>query len=614
MVEVWEAVRARSFRVWRWQNRPEVKTLPAALPQEFFLFARYLQAKDVNADGGLPFLHQLVSLPPEERQHLSTWAAYRLGLAALATDPAAALGWFHQVRVWVDAGFADEQDLVGPSYNGSGEAYLRQNEIRLAVLSFLQELKTGRREGLGALKSIVVNHLPLDPAAWEDYPDRQTLGVLLYSYLASHSAEGFDLRDSFLVAAEGFGWADLIGRSRLAYLAYVYRSEETHGGRWEVPPMTQDTDPEYWLERADPHSFLTHWLRAKVLLGRGDLPGARVALNRALSLADPEEFWPRGGYGQNFFDGSMERRSIYWADDWPTPQRAKQLPTGPDWQIGSWSIYPQREIQGDLAAVDYHAGRYVEALWGFVRAGYLIETVVVAEQVLRLEELGAALDTAPDGLDTFGLRYLYARRLIREGYADRAYPYLPPELHPWLEELLVNDRLGNDESQPAGVRAEAFWRAARIVRHLGLELMGTELWPDARIFRGRHSFEPPDLGETAWAFPWPRHPEELPRKRAHLAEPGHRFHYRTVALGHAWAAAELMPDHDDLTALRLAQAGSWVKVEHPEQADIFYKALVTRCRETDLGDWADHIRWFPPSVVDSGDDFPEIHITGPVVP
>jgi hypothetical protein len=43
----------------------------------------------------------------------------------------------------------------------------------------------------------------------------------------------------------------------------------------------------------------------------------------------------------------------------------------------------------------------------------------------------------------------------------------------------------------------------------------------------------------------------------------------------------------------LWQAGSWIKYVDPKAADVFYKALVNRCRKTALGDAADRRRWFP---------------------
>ena len=54
-----------------------------------------------------------------------------------------------------------------------------------------------------------------------------------------------------------------------------------------------------------------------------------------------------------------------------------------------------------------------------------------------------------------------------------------------------------------------------------------------------------------------------------------------------------MPDNTEETAHILWQAGTWIKYADPKAADVFYKALVNRCRQTALGDAADRRRWFP---------------------
>jgi hypothetical protein len=54
-----------------------------------------------------------------------------------------------------------------------------------------------------------------------------------------------------------------------------------------------------------------------------------------------------------------------------------------------------------------------------------------------------------------------------------------------------------------------------------------------------------------------------------------------------------MPDNNDRTALMLWQGGWWLKDIAPETADLFYKALVRRNRQTELGAEADRRRWFP---------------------
>jgi LysM repeat protein len=55
----------------------------------------------------------------------------------------------------------------------------------------------------------------------------------------------------------------------------------------------------------------------------------------------------------------------------------------------------------------------------------------------------------------------------------------------------------------------------------------------------------------------------------------------------------LLPDNNDETARILCIAGTWLKRRDPDTADLFYKALVRRCRQTALGAQADAMRWFP---------------------
>jgi len=88
-------------------------------------------------------------------------------------------------------------------------------------------------------------------------------------------------------------------------------------------------------------------------------------------------------------------------------------------------------------------------------------------------------------------------------------------------------------------------------------------------------------------------PDELHRYAAHHADPEARFHYRYQAAFIALEAAKLMPNNSDATARVLCTAGSWLKMRDPQTADLFYKALVRRCRKTAIGAEADRKRWFP---------------------
>ena len=125
--------------------------------------------------------------------------------------------------------------------------------------------------------------------------------------------------------------------------------------------------------------------------------------------------------------------------------------------------------------------------------------------------------------------------------------------------------------------------------------MGTEAAPDWHLYDG--NFE--GTLTVEWrtnhddAVATAASSDELKRNTESTAEPDKRFHYRYQAAELAWEAAKLLPNNSDETARILCTAGSWLKYRDPDAADRFYKALVRRCRKTEIGTKADELRWFP---------------------
>jgi hypothetical protein len=72
-----------------------------------------------------------------------------------------------------------------------------------------------------------------------------------------------------------------------------------------------------------------------------------------------------------------------------------------------------------------------------------------------------------------------------------------------------------------------------------------------------------------------------------------RWHYRYIASDLLWRAAALLPDQTDAKARVLLEAGNWLKYTYPKAADRYYKALVRKCDQTEIGRAAKAQRWFP---------------------
>lgn len=150
------------------------------------------------------------------------------------------------------------------------------------------------------------------------------------------------------------------------------------------------------------------------------------------------------------------------------------------------------------------------------------------------------------------------------------------------------------ESLPAEQRANELRAAAFIAQTNGMELMGTETAPDWFMYGGGVEGNWPMAKRTnGEAVLIAASADEIKRNEESKPEPDKRYHYRYQAAELAWEAAKLMPNNSDDTARLLCTAGTWLKYLEPEAADRFYKALVRRCRKTEMGAKADKLRWFP---------------------
>src|SRR5262249_35036060 len=152
-------------------------------------------------------------------------------------------------------------------------------------------------------------------------------------------------------------------------------------------------------------------------------------------------------------------------------------------------------------------GRYTAALDHFLAGAYWIDTAYVAERVLSTRELTAYVDRRfpatpkqeelpyedphQGGLRPLSkvraahdLRYLLARRLIREGRFGEARRYLPAVLRPYLATLVAGSAVRNGAGGSRAARAAALLAAACTERRQGMELLGTELTPDWAAYGG----------------------------------------------------------------------------------------------------------------------------------
>ncbi len=522
----------------------------------------------------------LLNRSPSERRFKSTWAAFMLGKTCPAEESDKALAWFEQVRTLATGGFADSVGLAAASIGWEAQVHLSRKSFLKAIELYLEQ--AAQEDATAAQSLRIAARAALDDA--EALPGLakhpQARRVITAFAISDRSTHWDDDPDShanqrvarWLEAIEAADVTDVEAAEALALAAYRSGQMET---------------AQRWIKRSKP-TPVTQWLQAKLCLRDGKVNQAAVLLAkvaRAFPEDDSTDSDERKSLAENVF--------VLGSDD--------------------LDVRPRRQILAELGVVKLSRREYTEALDCLLRAGFRIDAAYVAERVLTLEELKSYVDRSwpetnavekdedhkPDWDGTSAktlrprIRYLLARRLVRA--CEPARDYFPEEWRARHDELMAALKIGETESLPNEQRADGWWRAAKLIREHGLELLGTEVEPDWHIHGGNYEdgVKVSDRTDAAGVKAVAATADELARARRHNADPETRFHYRYQAAFVALQAADLLPSNSEEKARILCTAGAWLKGRDPETADIFYKKLVRTCRKTAIGDAADRKRWFP---------------------
>lgn len=562
----------------------------------------------------------LLARPAAERHFKSTWAAFMLGKSWENEHRDRAIGYFRDVRALVKAGFADTLGLAASSLGWEARLHLQTKDFASAVDLYLEQAASGEPSAIislrwaaaAALRSsepklrdlalhtraqrVITAYVisggwrdaPMDVdnpiregviRAWEEASARMPLVPKPKSAL--HEFKEPALR--WLEAAEAAGVVEAESVEQLALAAY-------QGGQMDRAAR--------WLKLART-TPVAQWLRAKLFLRDGKVDEA------ARLMAQLVQLFPLDSAVTNRPALSGLAGSLYVANG-----------------IELEPISVTAQLHGEWGVFRLARRQYSEALEALLRSGFWEDAAYVAERVLTLDELkryvdrhwptttrsaptanerekleDADVDLAQEPGPAFAerIRDLLARRLARAERRNEARGYFRPEALPQFDALCAALGAARNAGATQTSRARAFFEAAKITREHGLDLIGAEVEPDWGVHGGNYqtgvsltnrvSLQSSNvLAATT---------DEITRATQQSVQPNERFHYRYQAAALAWEAAKLMPNNSDETARVLCVAGSWIKDRNPKAADVFYKALVRRCRKTAIGAEADRIRWFP---------------------
>jgi len=286
-------------------------------------------------------------------------------------------------------------------------------------------------------------------------------------------------------------------------------------------------------------------------------------------------------------------------------------------------------LRGEAAVIHVSVGDYAQSLKMLfpVANDYWGDVTYVAERVMTVDELKTFVDglpprtpVAPPAPDSdqmqltddpaVSLRYLLARRLMREGRTQEAAAYFPDTKKPPFWSDSQDDKpaaeyasayraaLATAQSQTwpwqKVSRAEALFKMAMLTRQRGMELMGTEGAPDEAALGGDFSdgvgqsspygvTAPSVLDDTSSSYASKRPaekalfgPDEERRFAASAPKPDVRFHYRVIATDRALEAVDLLPQRSQAYAATLCWATRFAfDSSDLKRADSIYRRYIS---------------------------------------
>ena len=589
---------------------------------------------------------ELLALPPDQRRFRTTWCLYMTGiLHAKAGRIEESRKAYQAVRDTANAGFRDTCGLAYASFRR--EFFDSENEIirRLAsapaaILFYSQYPKEREFHRLTLdLQAVCRQHKILTKSVLKKIAADPVAREVFIAFCADRYHVDNATTDRFLALLPP---QPLKGAERMAFLAYT---------RDDIA-RTQK-----WLAFTPVDSLIGLWLQAELHRRTGKYDRAadayRAWLRRYEDLASNTKPVPF------VFDCTAPR--YRWRPPF-VPNTTAAVPFFDDTGFTVGRTFDQ-EIHARLGTTLVHKRDFLQALDGFIRAAAWTDAAYVAETLVPLDDLRKYVDaastpemvrlcaklnlnaTTPTGewcphddpyatfypkddestqklihansVDTqrVFLRYLLGRRLIREGRTADAIPYLPAAFQADAQRLAVDLGTSQNANLPADTRAVACYNAARILRWRGMELTGTELYPDSHfsdgdfffgvnpnpVFRGflpvQMFFEHTPYGgevkvrtltkqdDTCYSFPGElsRTIPVLTPAQLKQSPPTHRFHYRLRAADLMLQAAALTTS-PKLKAVALHIGGSWLRFRDRDTAySLFYNRLIKECRGVDLG-------------------------------
>lgn len=508
----------------------QVEEQGASLPAEIRL---YVAGAVAFATGehqlAVEYFNKLLALPAAQRPLRSTWAAYSLGRTWFAvsreTDAIEALEQsrdaFRQTRQMSIDGFSDPLELGVASLGEEARVLRTVGDWGGAIELYEAQNLHGSAVGYTSLKQLMSALAEMPEADLAKLLESKTVQQLVTASLISR-------------VSWSYGEAPPNEKKLTKLLQNSTRGSLENADRLAAMNYQQGdyASAKAFLENAG-DGGLAWWLRAKLAVREGDKNAAAAAYAKAAQAFPQSEDW---GY---------------------------QLTTN----LAFETVKPKCRVEGESAILALQRGEYLQAFVQLYRSNsiYWFDAATVAERVLTVEELKQYVDdNVPAPAEQEGqerdeqlqmaenLRYLLARRLLREGHYAEAVDYFDSSSMKDQAKHYGEQRLAADNAWWPTKRATALFNAAVAARETGFQILGYEMAPDYVSFGGFYYIGNKELQVGPLVSE-----DEVQRQTASEALTKQRFHYRSVATELANRAADNLPHTSQAFAAVLCKAAGF---------------------------------------------------------
>jgi hypothetical protein len=488
---------------------------------------------DAGLTAAIGWFERVLALPDAAAEPRRVWATYMIGrsraLRGRTGDEAVAASMFRQTVALAAAGHEDPLGLGNAALGELARLSLQHQQYREAASLYVQQCAAGSGHASDSLWRVAGTM-----ARDEETVTREIVDPLVQKLLIGFALSTADGSVADPTPTESVDATPAARTTDASRIVSALAKLPTGKVQWpdQVAALALAVGNADFAGRVlkGVDTPYAEWVRAKLALHAGDMEGAAKAFARASRRFAPTS------------QPAVERGDI------------------------------AARVLAESGVFSLSRGDYVEALYQLSMApGFEDDGRYIAERVLTPDELKSLVDREAWARP---YRDLLARRLARAGRVMEAIPYYDQEPTRAVAVSYAAKRHQAEAAPTPVAQAEGWFRSAQLEISSGMELTGSEQCPDFAEYQGAFGGPPCDPLESGPGSLVSE--DEVARFQASATDPDVRYHYRTLAVRHLFAAADLLPRKSTILSVVLCNGASWLESRHRSDNEDLIKSVYRR--------------------------------------